>query len=290
MMPTYRTLLDQTAERFKRGGLEDPVFQARQLLYSCFNLDATRYFIEKENAVKENTDVFMTKAARLLAGEPLQYILGEWAFMGLPFAVGRGVLIPRPETEMLCELALASLADVEKPVIYDLCAGSGCIGITMAVRRPDAKVYLFEKSPDAIAYCKKNMQLYAVDNAELVLWDIFEKYVPMCMADAILSNPPYIETAVLPNLQQQVQYEPVMALDGGEDGLRFYRAILKNWMPLLKQNGFLAVEHGEGQSGGVMDLLAPAFYCLQMHRDLAGLDRIITGKRKESLDYTVKLM
>lgn len=289
-MMTYQDLLRQTISIFETNGVEDAAFQAKQLLLSHFGLSPSRYMQQREQAPEAEINAFLDKAQQLIAGEPLQYVLGEWEFMGLSFAVGKGVLIPRPETEQLCELALSYLAQVKNPVCFDLCAGTGCIGITVAKLRPDAKVFLFEKSPEAIAYCKQNICLHQLENVSLIPWDIFQKYDPPCMADAILSNPPYIETGLLPRLQVQVRREPAMALDGGQDGLMFYRAINECWLDWLKPSGLLAVEHGEGQSGAIMDLFAPKLSNLTTHRDLAGFDRLVSGKRKESLDYTVNLM
>lgn len=282
-MMTYEQLYKKTLRLFEENSLEDASFQAKQLLLSHFTMDAKDYFLKKSQEVSGDIPGFEEKCRLVLAGRPLQYIIGQWEFMGFPFYVGDGVLIPRPETELLCQLALDAAALKENPVIFDLCAGSGCVGISVAKLRPDARVYLFEKSPDAVAYCKKNILLNQVQNVQIIEWDILKESYPACMADVILSNPPYIETDVIPTLQRQVRHEPKMALDGGADGLLFYRAIARLWLPALKDGGFLAVEHGEGQSGQIIKIFEKSLLNLQVHNDYAGHDRIVSGNKEKAL-------
>lgn len=282
-MSTYGQLSAQITELFAKNNLESPSFQAKQLLLHHFDLNTTQLFLQKNQPVSSESKLadLHRDAEKIAAGEPLQYIIGQWEFMGRPFLVGPGVLIPRPETEMLCQLALAFLDSRDQTgVLFDLCAGTGCVGLTIAASCPQVQVYLFEKSPAALHYCRQNAALHSLQNVQVIPHDIFEEYDLGCMADVILSNPPYIETAALPGLQLQVQKEPAMALDGGPDGLDFYRTIANGWLCHLRQGGFLAVEHGEGQSGDVMALLSPGVESLQMHRDLAGHDRVVSGKRK----------
>lgn len=283
-MSTYGALLGQAIHALTEKGIDNPVFQAKQLVMGHFDLTSVALASAKKTEI-DNTErqtLFLEKVNRVIEGEPLQYILGEWEFMGLPFIVGEGVLIPRPETEALCELAVAFIKGIAAPVVFDLCAGSGCIGISVAKLCPNAKVFLFEKSPMALRYCQENIQRNHAQNVELVSWDVFEKYDPNCMADVILSNPPYIPTRVLPTLQTQVQQEPPMALDGGEDGLSFYRIIAAHWLNCLRPGGLLGVEHGEEQAEQVMRLFASGLTSIRSIPDLAGLDRLVTGKRKEN--------
>ena len=142
--------------------------------------------------------------------EPLQYIIGNWDFYDMTFIVGDGVLIPRPETEMLVEFALEKLENIENPIVFDLCAGTGCIGLTIAKHRKDAKVYLFEKEDKAFSYLQKNKEKYELENAILVKSDILNDDIsdlPQC--DVLLSNPPYIETDEIEGLQKEVHFEPL---------------------------------------------------------------------------------
>ncbi len=226
------------------------------------------------------------KLLRRLNGEPLQYILGEWEFFGLPFSVGEGVLIPRPETEQLVELVLEHLKNRKNPQVLDLCAGSGCIGIAIAAQRTDAAVTLLEKSEQAFAYLQKNIEKNKVNNITAIQGDLFTATNRFSNRfDAIVSNPPYIRTDELAMLQREVQREPNMALDGGEDGLMFYRAIAGQYTPLLKEDGFLAVEIGEDQGKAVSEILGQVFFDVTVLPDYSGQDRMVLAQhRKEKRD------
>ncbi|MCC8073556.1 MAG: peptide chain release factor N(5)-glutamine methyltransferase [Clostridiales bacterium] len=179
---------------------------------------------ESEYLIHQNDEIITKKLADLLwrvkSGEPLQYVIGKWDFYESEFFVGKGVLIPRPETEELVSLAVEKVKSLSKCVVYDLCAGSGCIGISIAKACPNSTVYLVEKSKDAMEYLLKNCN--GVKNAVPVLDDIKNISDDLPLADVIISNPPYIPREQTKNLQKEVMYEPVMALDGGDDGLDFY--------------------------------------------------------------------
>lgn len=214
-------------------------------------------------------------AERRIAGEPLQYLLGSWEFYGLPFAVGPGVLIPRADTECLVDAALQFLKGRPKARVADLCAGSGCVGAAIQKNAPHCRVTAVEYSSAAFAYLQKNLADLAVQ-VQAVQADItqggFGSY------DLIVSNPPYICTNVLPTLQPEVQQEPAVALDGGADGLRFYRAILQHWLPCLCSGGALMVEIGYDQAAAVTDLFKAAGLA-QVHtlQDYGKNDRVIVG-------------
>ncbi len=221
-------------------------------------------------------------ASRRLNGEPLQYILGMWEFYGNSFYVGEGVLIPRPETEMLVDIALDFLRHRLNPVCIDLCSGSGCIGISVAKAVKNADVTLFEKSDKAFEYLKKNAMLNSTDNIKAVKGDLFDgcKQLEGFKCDILLSNPPYIRSDIIPTLQKEVQSEPVMALDGGEDGLDFYRSIADKWFSCVKPNGMVAVEIGEEQGVQVKSIFEKCFSCVNVIKDLYGNDRVVTAKNK----------
>ena len=209
--------------------------------------------------------------------EPLQYIIGNWDFYDMTFIVGDGVLIPRPETEMLVEFALEKLENIENPIVFDLCAGTGCIGLTIAKHRKDAKVYLFEKEDKAFSYLQKNKEKYELENAILVKSDILNDDIsdlPQC--DVLLSNPPYIETDEIEGLQKEVHFEPLSALDGGKDGLIFYRAICERWIEKVNKNGYLAFECGEEQSADICDLFKEKTSVSNVLFDFNDIDRIVT--------------
>ncbi len=218
---------------------------------------------------------------RRLQNEPLQYILGKWEFYSNEFFVGEGVLIPRPETEQLVELAINLLKSVKNPVCYDLCSGSGCIGISVAKALENSSVYMLEKSEKAFEYLKKNIVLNSAVGCKPQLGDVFEGSAFCEKADLILSNPPYICSAVIPTLQKEVQKEPIMALDGGTDGLEFYRAICNKWLSSLKSGGCLAVEIGEEQGEAVKAIFEPYFTKTEIIKDCFGNNRIVAAYEKQ---------
>mgnify|MGYP002601609048 FL=1 len=214
---------------------------------------------------------------RRINGEPLQYILGEWEFMGLPFKVGRGVLIPRPETEILVEFAIDFLKKKNAPVVFDLCSGSGCIAISVAKFCSDATVYAVEKSDIAFEYLEKNISLNGVNNVKAVKGDIFDKELLSGISpDLILSNPPYIRSNEIEGLQEEVKREPAMALDGGEDGYIFYRSLAKDWIHRIKKSGALACECGEDQTQYICDLFSESSAEVKEYKDYSGLPRGVT--------------
>lgn len=225
-------------------------------------------------------DVIMKRFADLLwrvkNGEPLQYVIGKWDFYESEFYVGKGVLIPRPETEELVELAVKSVKELGECVIYDLCAGSGCIGISIAKACPDATVYLVEKSADAMFYLLKNAE--GVPNARVICGDICSMD-DVKTADVIISNPPYIRTADIDSLQKEVLAEPIMALDGGSDGLDFYRVINEKWADVLSDNGLLFLEIGEEQGEDIKSVLT-GFTNINVIKDIYGNDRMVSAVKK----------
>ena len=230
----------------------------------------------------ENVKLAESYVSRRIGGEPLQYILGMWEFYSNSFYVGEGVLIPRPETEMLVDIALDFLKGKSNPSCIDLCSGSGCIGISVAKSVKDAVVILLEKSDKAFEYLQKNITLNAVNNAKAVKGDLFDGHeqIEAYEFDILLSNPPYIRSDVIPSLQKEVQAEPLMALDGGEDGLDFYRAIAEKWFVCVKADGMVAVEIGEDQGSQVKQIFEKYFSCVEVMKDLYGNDRVVTAKNK----------
>ncbi len=199
---------------------------------------------------------YLSRLERRAKGEPVQYVIGIWDFYGEKICVGKGVLIPRPETELLVDFAIEYLKGKKNPVVYDLCSGSGCVGLSVAVNVPDATVYLIEKSDDAFRYLEKNIELSACKNVRGIKGDIFDGFEKFNLPepDVILSNPPYIESKDISSLQSEVLREPIMALDGGEDGYDFYTAINDKWLPYCK--GAIAVECGEGQAETIEDMFS----------------------------------
>lgn len=220
-------------------------------------------------------------AERRKNGEPLQYILGEWEFYGFPFAVGRGVLIPRQDTETLVEVAEEFLKSCgpENRTAADLCAGSGCVGISLA-RRCGCNVSCIELSEEAFAYLEKNIERNGVSpHVSAINADIFSEQVIASLPplDLIASNPPYLTESDMRELQKEVTYEPSLALFGGSDGLEFYRGITERWAGKLKPGGMLAVEIGMGQETDVMALFKQTGLTAECRKDACGINRVVYG-------------
>lgn len=267
------------SQKLRASGKENSDFDARCLLEFVLNLNPTQYLLNRSEEVDSVcAEKFLSLVERRSNGEPLQYILGKWEFMGLPFYVGEGVLIPRPETEMLVEYALDFLKDKKNPVVIDLCSGSGCIAISVAKHLPNAKVYAVEKSDLAFPYLKKNIWLNCVFNVSAVHGDIFDRtLLSDIKPDLILSNPPYIRSPEIASLQSEVRNEPSMALDGGDDGLIFYREIANSWLDRLSDGGAISVECAEDQTEDIIRLFSEKTKYAEAFNDLSGLPRMVTA-------------
>lgn len=211
---------------------------------------------------------------KLKDGEPLQYVIGRWDFFESEFYVGKGVLIPRPETEELVEKAINFAKKYNNPIVYDLCSGSGCIGLSIARAVPCSRVYCIEKSEEAFEYLKKNSK---DDNNVVIINDDINNDIDLPMADIIVSNPPYIKSDDIKELQLEVQREPMMALDGGEDGFDFYKIINDKWKNKLKPNGALLLEIGNEQGEEIKNVLAD-FPFVKVEKDIYKNDRIVIAK------------
>ena len=267
------------SQKLRASGKENSDFDARCLLEFVLNLNPTQYLLNRSEEVDSAcAEKFLSLVEKRSNGEPLQYILGKWEFMGLPFYVGEGVLIPRPETEMLVEFALDFLKDKKNPVVIDLCSGSGCIAISVAKHLPNAKVYAVEKSDLAFTYLKNNIWLNCVFNVSAVHGDIFDStLLSDIKPDLILSNPPYIRSPEIASLQSEVRNEPSMALDGGEDGLIFYREIANGWIDRLGTGGAIAVECAEDQTEDIIRMFSEKTQYAEAFNDLSGLPRTVTA-------------
>ncbi len=277
-------------EALETGGVENSGFEARTLLEAAFGREtANHLFVCDEPLSEAQMAEVRVLLSRRLAGEPLQYLCGSWDFLDSSFAVGKGVLIPRPETEELVLFALERMKGKKAPTVFDLCAGSGCIGLSVKKRRPDANVYLFECSDDALRYCNENRcALGLARSVPLIQGDVlrgFSAFSSLPVPDVILSNPPYIPSGELPFLQREVQREPAMALDGGEDGLVFYRALANSWLPFLKEGALVGVECGETQARDVAALFASRGFTTEICRDFSETERFVFAEKQERNFY-----
>ena len=204
-------------------------------------------------------------------GEPLQYILGEWEFMGLPFFVGPGALIPRQDTETLCEAALSWLKARPGASVLDLCCGSGCIGVSLG-KLGGAKVTFADVSPEALALARRNADRNGVDGA-FCESDLFADLPGVY--DLIACNLPYLTAAEMAYCQKELTYKPALALFGGEDGLNFYRRLAAEWEKHLVPGGLLLMEIGHTQGKAVQELFPGA----KIIKDIRGLDRVVWVER-----------
>lgn len=277
-MKTLQNLLQEAVHFLESAGVESARFDAICMLEDCFSLTKAQYYLAQDFVPEPHAaERFQSMLARRKNGEPLQYILGEWDFFGSSFFVGDGVLIPRPETETLVELAIADIRAHGRKMCFDLCAGSGCVGLSVAKICPDVQVFLFEKYDKAFFYLKKNAAALALDNVTLVQYDIFEGFdgKKMPRPDLILSNPPYICTGELAALQKEVQKEPQTALDGGEDGLVFYRAIASRWAAQIGAPLRVMLETGEEQPAAVAKLFAAHGFSSGIQKDMFSVERFV---------------
>ena len=283
MATTYNNLYLDTRKRLKAAGVEMAQLEARELV--CFAADKTREQFFRDltlYASKEVEDRVEELTRRRLSGEPVAYIIGEWEFYGLPLDISREVLIPRSDTEVLAERAiLLTRAAGDGARVLDLCAGSGCVGLAVAANAPYCRVVLADLSEGALRICKQNVrrnqlnarvtcvQADAMTAPASALWDF----------DVIACNPPYIPHGDLANLDVSVRdYEPWGALDGGEDGLDFYRAVSARWGTALRLGGTLIFEVGIGQAPDVEQIMAQnGFENIVTHQDTRGIWRVVEG-------------
>lgn len=266
----------------REAGNESPAFDASALFCKAFGLTRQQRVLHSpESAGEGAVRAYLSLARERAAGRPLQYLIGRWPFLGLDLEVGEGVLIPREETELLVRTAVRRLADTPEPRVLDLCAGSGAVALGMASLLPKARVSAAEKFEAAFAYLERNIRRTGLP-VEPVRLDVLDPASAGHFSglDAIVSNPPYVKSGEIPGLQPEVRQEPAEALDGGEDGLRFYRAIARHWIPALKSGGVLAVEVGDGQAEEVSDLFAASgLEALETERDFNGIFRVAAGVR-----------
>lgn len=256
---------------------ENARFEAELIVMEALEISRTQLVLDGKKEITPNQWKKIKEIInRRRKGEPLQYILGECEFMALDFYVERGVLIPRSDTETLVETMLDK-ADSGMDVL-DICAGSGCIGISIAYYKKDVCVDLVDISDKAIEVAKKNIIRNGVsDRVEIKKMDILNEY-PEKKYDIVVSNPPYIETDVIKNLQTEVKdYEPHIALDGGKDGLVFYRRIVEIAPQIMKKNGILAFEIGYNQGAQLSEIMGNSFKNIAIIKDLANNDRVAIG-------------
>lgn len=278
-MPTIFESYNNLKKDLASYGIEDSLFEAKQIIKSVTGLDNAGIIANYTRNLTEFEEVNLKAiTVQRKVGYPLQYILGHWDFYGRRFKVGVGVLIPRQDTETVIEVCLDLLKTKQNPEILDLCAGTGCIGITLACEKKDAMVVLLEKYIEAARYTKENIAALSPLNSTLVMGDVLEGDYNQRKYDLIVSNPPYVTADEMKHLQKELTHEPETALLGGEDGLDFYKAIVKNYKNSLTENGALVFEIGSMQGEAVSQILKQnGFTDVKIKKDLAGLDRVVFG-------------
>ena len=275
-----REALREVEARLTAAGCPDADFDAGELFRLVTGQDARLADrpLTAEQAVK-----LEALTARRATREPLQYLCGSWPFLDFELAVGPGVLCPRADTEVVAEAAAQMLAGVQAPKVLDLCAGTGCLGLGVKRFCPEADVTCVEKSPEAFRYLKKNAaSALKQGTARAVEGDLFTYWqgLPEGELDLIVSNPPYLTAAEMQQLQPEVAREPAMALEAGEDGLVFYRALAEHYQNALRPGGALALEIGWQQREAVTALLAAnGWVDIACRKDYGGNDRCILARR-----------
>lgn len=270
----------------EESGCDSPAFDAQCLFEKVFGLDRQRRIMRSaETADAGKTVRFFSLARERAAGRPLQYILGEWPFLGLTLEVGEGVLIPREETELLVRTAAGLLKERKAPKIVDLCSGSGAVALGLVSLLPGACVTAVEKYEGALRWLRRNIEKTGLPGVAAEELDVLDPVSAERFSglDAVVSNPPYVRAEEIGGLQPEVRREPHEALDGGNDGLVFYRAIASIWLPKLKPGGIAAVEIGEGQAEDVKRLFGSVLGDLRVYRDFNGFDRVVTGRAEPAI-------
>lgn len=271
--------LRHAKDALAESGCPDPQIDSRWIAEDTLGLSRSEMHFETERSLSpEEHERLEALLQRRVQGEPVQYLLNSACFMGLNFYVDSRVLIPRQDTETLVEAVIVALRQMEKPRMLDLCAGSGAIGLSVKTLVPDADVTLADCSRDALEVVRENARRLGVD-VEIRHGDLF-RAVWHQKFDLIASNPPYIPTGDLPLLQREVQREPQLALDGGDDGLEFYRRIAADAPEHLNPGGSIYLEVGAGQADAVRALLTGRMECAEagVINDLNGIPRVVWAR------------
>ena len=289
-----KQILENGIKVLKENNIDDALLKSKILLCYILNVEKEYLIIHnKEEMAKEVVDKFNTYINRLINNEPLQYITNKQEFMGLEFYVDNRVLIPQPDTEILVEEVINICVGAgfhpcpnKNIKILDLCTGSGAIGISIAKYIENCKITLSDISKDALEVAIQNYNnivganCVRPQNNKIIQSDLFENIEDKF--DIIVSNPPYIKTDIIKTLGKEVQNEPILALDGGKDGLDIYRKIIEQSYKYLNENGYLCLEIGYDQKDEVISLIKETekYTNIYSKKDLSGNDRIVVCKKE----------
>lgn len=280
---TWSEVYKKAESILKREYKDTYKYEIYSTLKYCFNISKIDLIMKKDEAVEPEVQKKLFDIIKLRTEHvPLQYILGYWYFMDLKFKVGEGVLIPREDTEVLVKKSLDYLQNVEGPKIIDLCSGSGCVAISVKKNLGEkSEVYAAELSQIAFSYLQENIFLNEC-KVTAINGDVFKISSDFQdeFFDAVISNPPYIKTGDLSCLQEEVKKEPRLALEGGEDGLYFYKNICKTWIPKLKSGGMIAFEVGFDQAQDVKTIMENyGIKAIRIFKDINNIDRAVIGQK-----------
>lgn len=277
-MVSREELFRECSEILAKSGVEFAEFDAECIFQDVLGEKNFRRSGNKQVSEREEAEI-RSRIKRRGEGYPLQYISGEWEFMGLPFKVGEGVLIPRQDTETLAEFAMKLAAGKKELKLCDLCSGSGCLGISLE-KKLGCETYCVELHERAFSYLQENIRLNG-SGAKAVRGDVCSKETAELLPefDIIVCNPPYLTKKDMEELDETVRFEPETALFGGEDGLDFYRSITRIWKGKLKPRGTLIFEIGEKMAEEVSEIMIRhGFVNVRCRKDLAGKDRVVFGE------------
>jgi len=276
------SLVNEASDVLSKAGIERPRFEAQVLLAHVLGVTRGHVLAGLHRPVSA-LDVrrFRTLVQKRAERVPLAYLRGYREFYGLDLHVTEATLIPRPETELLVDIALGQLSRVDGGLLIDVCTGSGCVAVACAVRAPHIRVLACDVSLAALEVAAQNRRLHDLDDRmALVAGDVLGM-ISSGVADIVTANPAYLPSADIADLQPEVPvYEPRIALDGGLDGLRLQRRVVAEAYRVLRAEGMLAVEVACGQADAVAALMRRAgFGSVELHRDLAGIERVVSGRR-----------
>jgi release factor glutamine methyltransferase len=282
--PTVREAIERAAVALRIAGIEDGRVDAEWLLAETLGLARGRLQLKARQALgSDDVARYVSVLGRRLAREPLQHIVGREAFRGLTLRVSGDALVPRPETEQLAGWALELLPPTPEPLVIDVGTGSGCIGCAIAAERSDARVLALDVSPAAAALAADNVQALELGaRVSVHVADLFSALASDVRADVIVSNPPYLPTALIPTLAAEVsRYDPRLALDGGDDGLAIVRRLVAGAPEHLAPGGWLVLETAGGEQIATVETLMrhAGFASIRTRPDLAGITRFVAGGR-----------
>lgn len=281
-MHTIGNLIEKAVIFFKNKGIEQARLDAEVLLSHLLNLERIQLYVRFDQPLEEaEVNAYREMVRERAAGRPISYILGEKEFMGHLFSVNESVLIPRPDTEILVEAGIRYLRDLNEPLFLDICTGSGAIGISIVKELADAKGIGTDISKEALEVARSNAKTLGVsERMGFLLGDLFTP-IGKRKVHGIFSNPPYILSEELLHLQREVRQEPMLALDGGKDGLDFYRKLLGQADQYLLPEGFLMMEVGMGQAAPVSEI-ALSFGWTEYEKaisDYGGVERVVVFRK-----------